>query len=130
MGTERRRPSGDPRGPDTHLDESVVTNRRETVTSQRTDFQNRVFELRFPHSQASKTSERWTSLMFAEFTDNPIGMFLSNNCMRSKLFRCQSNFTNSSGILELSTFIKVMYLFSYTVTSHSASLSSNGLHTS
>lgn len=65
-GTERRRQSGDPRGPDTHQDEGVVTNLREIVTSQRTDFQNCVFELRFPHSEASKTSERWTSLMFAE----------------------------------------------------------------
>lgn len=50
--------------PQGSLDEGVVTNLREIVTSQRTDFQNCVFEPRFPHSEASKTSERWTSLMF------------------------------------------------------------------
>lgn len=55
-GRERIWLSGDPRGHDTHLDEGVVTNLREMMTSQRTNFQNCVFELTFPHSQGTKTS--------------------------------------------------------------------------
>lgn len=49
----------------THIDESVDTKLRETVSSlQRTNFQNRIFELTFPRSQGSKASEgrTWCSL--------------------------------------------------------------------
>lgn len=127
-GTERRRPSGDPTGPDAHLDEGVVTNLREIVTSQRTDFQNCVFEPRFPHSEASKTSERWTSLMF---TDSQWTRYCQTIAWEVNFSECQSNFTDlsrfwSNWVLEFYTFTEVIYLFCYPVTEHTASLSSNG----